>query len=103
MLVLSRKTGEKLIINDNIEIIVIETRGDSVKLGINAPRNVSVYREEIFEEIKKNNKQSVNNVLQSSIDDAINIINKNVKTDGTNYSTKFKLPLNKVDNKKTDE
>ena len=57
MLVLSRKTGEKLIINDNIEITIIETRGDSVKIGINAPKNVSIYREEIFEEIRKNNKQ----------------------------------------------
>ena len=76
MLVLSRKTGEKLIINDNIEITIIETRGDSVKIGINAPKNVSIYREEIFEEIRKNNKQSANNILQTNIDDVINIINK---------------------------
>ena len=102
MLVLSRKTGEKLIINDNIEITIVETRGDSVKIGINAPKNVRIYREEIFEEIRKNNKQSVNNVLQSNLDDAINIINKNVKSN-INYSTKFKLPLNKLEKDKSDE
>ncbi|HIZ28310.1 MAG TPA: carbon storage regulator CsrA [Candidatus Adamsella sp.] len=102
MLVLSRKTGEKLIINDNIEITIIETRGDSVKIGINAPKNVSIYREEIFEEIRKNNKQSANNILQTNIDDVINIINKNIKSD-INYSTKFKLPLNKLEKDKSDE
>ena len=102
MLVLSRKTGEKLIINDNVEITIIETRGDSVKIGINAPKNVSIYREEIFEEIRKNNKQSANNILQTNIDDVINIINKNIKSD-INYSTKFKLPLNKLEKDKSDE
>ena len=102
MLVLSRKTGEKLIINDNIEITIIETRGDSVKIGINAPKNVSIYREEIFEEIRKNNKQSANNILQTNIDDVINIINKNIKSD-INYSTKFKLPLDKLEKDKSDE
>lgn len=102
MLVLSRKTGEKLIINDNIEITIIETHGDSVKIGINAPKNVSIYREEIFEEIRKNNKQSANNILQTNIDDVINIINKNIKSD-INYSTKFKLPLNKLEKDKSDE
>lgn len=59
MLVLSRKTGQKLIINDNIEVIVIETRGEFVRLGIKAPRDVSIYREEIYEEIKQANQQAL--------------------------------------------
>lgn len=59
MLVLSRKTGQKLIINDNIEIVVIETRGEFVRLGINAPRDVTIYREEIYEEIKQANQQAL--------------------------------------------
>lgn len=101
MLVLSRKTGQKLIINENIEITIIETRGDSVKIGINAPKNVKIYREEIFEEIRKNNKQSVNNILQTNIDDVINIMN--INSEKVNYSSKFKLPMNKIDNKKIDE
>jgi len=60
MLVLTRKKGQKLIINDNIEIVIIETRGDAVKIGINAPKNISIYREEIYEEIKRSNQQAAN-------------------------------------------
>jgi carbon storage regulator len=59
MLVLSRKCGQKLIIDDHIEIIILETKGDSVKIGINAPRSVSVYREEVYTEIKKANQQAL--------------------------------------------
>lgn len=55
MLILSRKKGQKLIINDNIEIVIIESEGGIVKLGINAPRNISIYREEIYRELKKSN------------------------------------------------
>jgi carbon storage regulator len=73
MLVLTRKTGQKLIINDNIEVIILETRGDSVKIGIKAPRNVSIYREEIYEEIKKANYQSGKSTLVSDIDTAMNL------------------------------
>ena len=58
MLVLTRKSGQKLIINDNIEVTILETRGDIVKVGINAPRSVSIYREEVYNEIKKSNQQS---------------------------------------------
>ena len=54
MLVLTRKNGQKLILNDNIEIIIIESSNNNVKIGINAPRDVSIYREEIWREINKN-------------------------------------------------
>ncbi|MGD9581386.1 MAG: carbon storage regulator CsrA [Vampirovibrionia bacterium] len=73
MLVLTRKTGQKLIIGDNIEIIVLDTKGDSVKIGIKAPKNITVYREEIFEEIKKANKQSTRNVLIADLDLAFDL------------------------------
>lgn len=59
MLVLTRKKGQKLIINDNIEVIILETRGDTVKIGINAPKNVTIFREELYTEIKKTNKESI--------------------------------------------
>lgn len=68
MLVLTRKVGQKLIINDNIEVTVLEAKGDSIKIGIQAPRNVSVYREEIYEEIKKANQQAT----QASNTDVLN-------------------------------
>lgn len=51
MLVLSRKKNESIIINDNITVTVIEIRGDKVRLGIEAPKNVSVHRREVYEAI----------------------------------------------------
>ncbi|MEZ6128020.1 MAG: carbon storage regulator CsrA [Planctomycetaceae bacterium] len=53
MLVLSRKKDEKIVIGDNITLMVIEIRGDKVRLGIDAPRDVTVHREEIYEAIKR--------------------------------------------------
>lgn len=53
MLVLSRKKDEKIVIGDSITLMVIEIRGDKVRLGIDAPRDVSVHREEIYEAIKR--------------------------------------------------
>ncbi|MEW5819418.1 MAG: carbon storage regulator CsrA [Cyanobacteriota bacterium] len=73
MLVLTRKTGQKLIIGDNIEVIILETKGESVKIGIKAPKNIPVYREEIFEEIKKANEQATRNVLIADLDLAFNL------------------------------
>jgi carbon storage regulator len=68
MLVLSRKTGQKLIIDNHIEVVVLETRGESVKLGIVAPKNVTVFREEIYEEIKKANTQALSETQQTQTD-----------------------------------
>lgn len=53
MLVLSRKKDEKIIIGDNITLMVIEIRGDKVRLGIDAPKDVSVHREEVYNAIKR--------------------------------------------------
>lgn len=54
MLVLSRKKNESIVINDNISIVVVEIRGDKVRLGIEAPKNVPVHRKEIYEAIQSN-------------------------------------------------
>lgn len=59
MLVLSRKPGEAIRIGDDIEISVIEVRGDTVRIGINAPRNVPVFRMELLAEVAKTNIESV--------------------------------------------
>lgn len=59
MLVLSRKPGEAIRIWDDIEISVIEVRGDTVRIGINAPRNVPVFRMELLAEVAKTNLESV--------------------------------------------
>ena len=58
MLILTRKLNQKLIINDNIEVVILETYKNAVKIGIKAPNNVQVFREEIYREIKKTNKMS---------------------------------------------
>ena len=55
MLVLSRKIDESIMIGDSIELRIVDIKGDQVKLGINAPRNVSIYRKEVYEEIQKEN------------------------------------------------
>jgi len=61
MLVLSRKTNESLIISDNIEVIVLEVKDGHVKLGIKAPREISVHRQEVYNEVKKNLQKDLNN------------------------------------------
>ena len=58
MLVLTRKKGQKIVIDNNIEIVVLESDFNNVKIGVSAPKNVSVYREEVYLEIKKANEMS---------------------------------------------
>ena len=58
MLALSRKKNESLVINNNIEITVLDVKGDQVKLGITAPREVPVYRKEIYLQIQEANKEA---------------------------------------------
>lgn len=60
MLALSRKKNESLIINNNIEITVLDVKGDQVKLGIAAPREVPVYRKEVYIQIQEANKAATN-------------------------------------------
>ena len=55
MLILSRKTNQKICVGDSIEITVIEVRGDQVKIGVEAPRTVKVFRKEIYDEIQREN------------------------------------------------
>ncbi len=60
MLALSRKKNEALIINNNIEITILEIKGEQVKLGISAPKEVPVYRKEVYVQIQDANKEAVN-------------------------------------------
>ena len=59
MLALSRRKKESLIVNNNIEITVLEIKGDQVKLGISAPKDVSIYRKEIYLQIEEANKEAM--------------------------------------------
>lgn len=76
MLVLSRKIGEKIIINDEIEIVIIDSNQSTVKLGVNAPKTVSVYREELYREIKSTNK-----ISNTASFDALNELQNLIHTD----------------------
>lgn len=57
MLVMTRQTNESIMIGDDVEITIVDVRGDKVRLGINAPREVSVHRKEVYEAIQRE-KQS---------------------------------------------
>ena len=58
MLVLSRRSGESIIINDNVEVKIVEIKADYVKVGITAPRSIPVHRKEIFEAIQRENARA---------------------------------------------
>lgn len=58
MLALSRKKNESIIIDNNIEVTVLDIKGDQIKLGISAPKTVPVYRKEVYVQIKDANKEA---------------------------------------------
>ena len=58
MLVLSRTRDESIIIGDNVVVTIVDIRGDKVKLGIEAPQDVSVHRREVYEAIRRENQQA---------------------------------------------
>ena len=62
MLALSRKKDEAVIINDDIEITIIEIKGDQVKIGISAPKSVPIYRKEVYMQIQNANKAAAQSV-----------------------------------------
>ena len=59
MLALSRKKGEAIVINNNIEITILEIKGEQVKIGISAPKEVPVYRKEVYAQIEDANKAAM--------------------------------------------
>jgi carbon storage regulator len=58
MLVVSRKPGERLLIGDSVEVTVLSVRGDQVSLGVSAPREVTIHRQELFERIRRENQRA---------------------------------------------
>lgn len=67
MLVLSRKKDEKIIIGNEIEIWVVDVKGDQVKIGIKAPKTVKVYRHEVYEEIQEANRAAAASNLDKAV------------------------------------
>ncbi len=71
MLILSRKIGESLVIGDEIVVTLLEQRGGQVRIGIEAPRTVKVYRQEIYQQIQKENLSAANSANASVGQDLI--------------------------------
>lgn len=76
MLILSRKTDEKIKIGDDITLTIIEIRGDQVKIGVEAPKNVKVFRQEVFNAIKNENKSAAEIPNVSGIDAITKLLKK---------------------------
>ncbi len=64
MLVLTRKSDESVIIGNDIEIKILDVRGDQISIGFSAPKNISIYRKEVFEAIQNQNIQAAGNGKQ---------------------------------------
>ena len=68
MLILTRKLGESIIIDDNVQISVIEINKNNIKIGVNAPKELTIYREEVFLKIKEENSQSSSSGIVGFVD-----------------------------------
>jgi len=71
MLVLTRRLNQSIKIGDDVEIIVIEVRGDQVRLGVSAPRNVSVHRKEVYLQIQQENQAASQSSAEAGSLDAL--------------------------------
>jgi len=68
MLILTRKLGESIIIDENVKISIIEINKNNIKIGVNAPKELSIYREEVFLKIKEENAQSSSSGIIDFVD-----------------------------------
>ncbi len=68
MLALTRKVGERIVIGDNIVLTIVDIKGDSIRLGIDAPKEIKIYRGEIYDTIVAENQQSAQTVALDKMD-----------------------------------
>ena len=68
MLALTRKVGERIVIGDNIVLTIVDIKGDSIRLGIDAPKEIKIYRGEIYDTIVAENQQSAQTVTLDKLD-----------------------------------
>lgn len=71
MLVLARKVGQSIVIGDNIQLTVIEVRGEQVRIGIEAPRAISVHRKELLEQVKAENVRAAQQFVDIELPDVL--------------------------------
>ena len=77
MLALARKVNQSIIIGNDIEITLLEIKGDQVKIGINAPKSVPIYRKEIYEQIQEENKKAAQTEID--VETLKNLLKGNIK------------------------
>ena len=71
MLALTRKKNEALILNNNIEVTILDIKGDQVKIGIAAPKEIPIYRKEVYLQIQEANKEAMSQDIASDIADLL--------------------------------
>ena len=99
MLVLSRKKNESIVINDNIIVVVVDVRGDKVRLGVNAPSDVTVHRKEVYDAIKR---QASVHALSVNTTDTLSVAEMDSEPPKTEASAPKTKPIaKKVIKKKT--
>lgn len=69
MLALARKVNESIVINDDVEVTVLEIKGDQVKIGINAPKSIPIYRKELYVQIQKANEEAMNSADPTALNE----------------------------------
>ena len=67
MLALSRKANESIIIGNDIEVTILEVKGEQVKIGIKAPKSIPVYREEVYQQIRESNKEAASDAVTENL------------------------------------
>lgn len=81
MLVLSRKVGQSIVLQDDIRIKIVSVDGDNVKLGIEAPKHVRIYRDEIYESIRSENKGAALQNEEIDLLELVNLLGQNKKNE----------------------
>ncbi len=76
MLILTRRAGETLMVGDDVTITVLGVKGNQVRIGVNAPKDVSVHREEIYQRIQREKAQKLGGEVISEEDDEDNVGNQ---------------------------
>ena len=76
MLILTRKPGESIVIDGNIIVTFLEQRGGQVRIGVDAPRSVKIYRQEVYDQIKAENQQAAKSVDKQSAEDLLKLYGK---------------------------
>jgi carbon storage regulator len=77
MLVLTRKPGQSIMIGDGVEVQVLSVAGEKVRLGITAPRDVSIFRNEVYDRIEKEQKSGEEGESNAAVDDALQRLSQN--------------------------